>query len=361
MWTLGWVGITVLHAVLGNLWTVLNPWRFPVRLIRRLAGFQPVGEGPLPLPRWLKVWPAILLFMGIAWFELVDLSPDDPDRLAFWAGLYWAIGLLGCLAFGEARWLRAGEPLSILFLYLSLLAPIHIEEDRTGGRKIVFSWPGSRVMAEDAPSIPIALFILLTLATVSFDGLKMTFWWLGLNGINPLEFPGRSAVVGISTMGLIAAWIALAGAYGLAVLLGQRLGGTRDISGAIGLFVLSILPISLAYHVSHYLTVFLVNGQWVLVAFNDPLANGANLLGLKGMYVTTSFLNVSDSVERIWQVQVAAIVIGHILAVVLAHGLSARLTGDGSRRAALGHIPLGVLMILYTLFGLWLLASPTGG
>ncbi|MDF1747680.1 MAG: hypothetical protein P1V34_02275 [Alphaproteobacteria bacterium] len=361
IWTIGWIGVTVAHAVFGNFWSVLNPWRFPVRLVRRLVGASAEGVGPVSLPNWAKGWPAILLFMGIAWYELVSLSPEDPDLLAFWVLIFWGIGFIGCLLFGEAVWLRAGEPLSVLFRYLSLLAPISVKTNPDGRRVLCLSKPGSRVLDSEPASLAISLFLLLSLATVSFDGLSMTFWWLGLNDINPLEFPGRSAVTGINSVGLLLAWITLAALYGASVWGGEWLRGARDAKPALGLMVLSILPIALAYHISHYLTYFLVNAQWVLIALNDPLATGANLLGLQGFRVTASFLNSPDSVERIWQIQVAAISIGHIWAVILAHGLSSRLSGGRPARHLVGQIPLGLLMVAYTLFGLWLLSSPTGG
>ena len=50
--------------------------------------------------------------------------------------------------------------------------------------------------------------VLLTLSAVSFDGLSKTFWWLGLGGINPLEFPGRTAVMGRNSLGLLLSWAA---------------------------------------------------------------------------------------------------------------------------------------------------------
>lgn len=362
VWTLGWVGLTLLHTLIGDLWAVLNPWRFPVRVIRRAAGLPAIGDGPVRLPNWLTMWPAILLFLGIAWFELVDIAPADPDRLAIALSIYWVVGLIGCLLFGEDVWRRSGEPLSILFRYLALLAPIAITRTETGGRALILTWPGGRVLDAAAPSARVALFLLLTLATVSFDGLKMTFWYLGLIGVNPLEFPGRSAVTEVNSMGLVAAWIALATLYFGCVALGERLAGRAGGLAAAGMLILSILPISLAYHFSHYLTVLLVNGQWAVVAFNDPLATGANLLGAADFRVTTSFLNVQADVETIWEAQVAAIVLGHVLAVLLAHALVARREDETPIRSPiLSQAPLGTLMIGYTLFGLWLLASPTGG
>jgi hypothetical protein len=203
--------------------------------------------------------------------------------------------------------------------------------------------------------------VLLTLATVSFDGLDRTFWWLDLGGINPLDFPGRSAVVGQNSLGLLAMWAALAGAYGLAVWLGHRLSaGDGDLKTGLGAFVLSILPISLGYHFAHYLTTLLVNGQYAVLALNDPFALGWNLLGLGGGHVTVSFLANLDSVAVIWKLQAAAVVGGHILALAVAHMVAVERFGT-SRTAFTSQVPLAILMVAYTLFGLWLLAAPTAG
>ena len=53
-----------------------------------------------------------------------------------------------------------------------------------------------------------------------------------------------------------------------------------------------------------------------------------------------------------------AIVGGHMLAVLISHIIAYRIHSTPDR-VAIGQIPLAVLMVLYTLFGLWLLASPT--
>lgn len=129
------------------------------------------------------------------------------------------------------------------------------------------------------------------------------------------------------------------------------------------------MPISLGYHLSHYITQLLVNGQYALAAFSDPFAANWNLFNLQDFRVTTSFLSHHASVERIWQFQVAAIVLGHIFSVTLAHLLALRFfyndnsyrQGMAAQKAAiLSLLPLGVLMVSYTLFGLWLLSTATG-
>ncbi len=61
--------------------------------------------------------------------------------------------------------------------------------------------PGARIAGAEPLPLSGAIFLLCVLGSVSFDGLSKTFLWLGANGINPLEFPGRSAVVGIKQQG----------------------------------------------------------------------------------------------------------------------------------------------------------------
>ena len=68
-------------------------------------------------------------------------------------------------------------------------------------------------------------FVLLMLSSVSFDGLSKTYWWLARIGINPLDFPGRSAVALPNTWGLLATFVALLVCYGIAVWLGHLLAG----------------------------------------------------------------------------------------------------------------------------------------
>ena len=46
--------------------------------------------------------------------------------------------------------------------------------------------------------------------------------------------------------------------------------------------------------------------------------------------------------------------------MIVAHSLAYRLYGE-TRGAVLSQLPLTLLMIAYTVFGLWLLATPAAG
>jgi hypothetical protein len=205
------------------------------------------------------------------------------------------------------------------------------------------------------------LFLLLALSTVSFDGLMRTFFWFGLFGLNPLEFSGRSSVIGISSFGLVGMFAALTLGFVGAVWIGDWLTSKRvGWRKAAGALVWSIIPISIAYHFSHYLVALVINGQYALAALSDPLMNGADLFGTAGMHVQAGLLMGADSAWLVWNLQSAAIIGGHVLAVAVAHVIAARLYGD-ARNAALSQLPLAALMVGYTVFGLWLLSSPTAG
>ena len=357
IWTLLWVGLALLQGLLGDLWSWLNPWYGPWRIATRLIGRRGDDAPASRLPAWLGCWPAVILFFAFAWFELIDPAPDDPARLAWAAGLYWLGSFVAMLAFGFRDWNQRGEFLTVFFAMVARFAVV--ERDEHG--RLNLCWPGAKLLAaEPLPPSGIA-FLLLSLSSVSFDGLSKTFFWLGLFDINPLEFPGRTALNGIGSFGLVLTFILLAVAFMLAVVLGQRLANSRHpFLSAAGLLVWSIVPIALAYHVAHYLTALLVDGQYAIAALSDPFALGWNLFGTADMQIEAGIAAGADSAWWLWNLQAGVIIAGHMLAVLVAHGFACRLHPVPAR-AALSQLPLTLLMIAYTVFGLWLLATPTAG
>jgi hypothetical protein len=354
VWTLLWAGLTLLQGLFGDLWSWLNPWYGPWRIVSPLFGKRP-GSAVRPLVRF-GFWPAFFLFFAFAWFELIYPAPDDPARLALAAGGYWLASFAVMLAFGYDEWSRRGEFLSVFFAIAARFAPL-----QRNNKKLFLCWPGAKLL--DGAPLPVSGigFILLALSSVSFDGLAKTFFWLGLFDVNPLDYPGRTALMGIGTLGLVATFFALAALFLVAVAAGHRLvGGDVAFARAAGLLVWSIVPIALAYHVAHYLTALLVDGQYAAVALSDPFARGWNLFGTADMAVSAGIVAGAQSAWWLWNAQAGAIIAGHVLAVLVAHALAHRLHGDAGR-AVLSQAPLTVLMIGYTVFGLWLLATPAAG
>ncbi|MGR3313435.1 hypothetical protein [Roseovarius indicus] len=350
VWTVWWIGMVSVQGLIGNHWRWTNPWTGPAALLTKLTG----SRAPWRYPRGLGHWPALVIFLLFAGFLLADPAPTDPARLAAYAGAYWYVALLGLVLFGPA-WMVRAEGITVLMRIYARMGLL----GRARGR-VAAGLPGWQVISMKAPPLALAVFTLVLLGTGSFDGLNETFWWMGVLGVNPLEFPGRSAVIAQTLIGLVVCNLALIAAFAACLWLGERIAGThRPLKQAFCLFAPSILPIALGYHVAHYLTAILVDGQYVAKALNDPLGNGTNLLGLGNFYVTTGFFNTPGTVKIIWLSQAGAVVIGHVIAILLAHALALRDT-PGTRRAVLGQAPLAAFMVAYTVFGLWLLASPRG-
>lgn len=359
VWTVWWVGLTLACGVFGNLWRWIDPWYAPVRAVLAFAGRR--DAPPLAaLPRRLGMAPAIAGLLGFAWFELVHPAPDDPDLLAVMVAAYWLFGLVASLVFGHDAFTRRIDCFSVFFAMIAKLAVLRRSPDGT----VALVLPGAKALAAPALGPGGTAFLLLALSTVSFDGFMHTFAWLGWIGVNPLEFPGRTAVMRPNTAGLLAAFAALAGAFAGCVWLGQRLAGAKGTAAAaplpaMGALVWSIAPIALAYHFSHYLVSSVLYGQYALAAISDPLSRGWNLFGTAGYHVIAGATAGYDSAWVVWNMQAGAIIAAHVLAVAMAHIVAFRLNGD-ARRATASQIPLALLMVGYTVLGLWLLSSPTG-
>jgi hypothetical protein len=360
-WTILWGALAIVEGLVGDVWFWINPWYGPYRLLAALRGRSGVEDSDRTLPGGLAYWPAAILFLAFAWFELVYPAPEDPGRLAAVLLVYYLANLAAMLVFGYSAWMRQGECLSAFFLMISRLALFSgCRGENACNRPIDFALPGARLTSAEALPPSGILFLLLALSSVSFDGLSRTFAWLGFVGINPLDFPGRSAVIGVNTAGLVGMAGALCGAFLLAVWLGHRLSGSAvSFRRAAGALAWSIIPISLAYHIAHNLTEILVNAQYALAAISDPFAKGWNLFGTAGMHVHAGITAGYESAWAIWNTQAAVIIAGHVLAVLVAHIIAWRLHGS-ARKAVSSQIPLAVLMVFYTVFGLWLLASPAG-
>ncbi|MCB1380766.1 MAG: hypothetical protein KDK89_20715 [Alphaproteobacteria bacterium] len=350
VWKLWWTGLTIVVLFTGNLWAAVNPWTGLLRLMGRLGLRRP----PLAWPAWLGLWPAVLLFFGFVWLELIYETPQDPQRLAIVVSTYLAVSFVGGALFGSA-WFRSAECFSVYFRMVSRLSPVQWREEK--GRLILeLGLPGFALLREGDGMPGTRAFILLALASVSFDGLLHTFFWVVRLGLNPLEYPGRSVVVVPNTLGLAGTALALGLVYALAVWCGSWMAGGRRIPG----LVWSLVPIAFAYHLAHNLPDFPVTVPTALKALSDPFGLGADLLGTSGLNPPASVMMDYHVATTVYQIQVAIIVAGHVMAVIAAHVMALR-TLPSAMMATVSQVPLNAAMVLYTMFGLWLLSTPIIG
>ena len=348
-----WLGVVVLVVLLGNVWSVLNPWRAAadgVAWLWRRTG-QPWSA--LEYPEWLGLWPAAGLLFAFTTLELAYFDPANPRVLAIAIIVYSWATWLGMAAFGRELWTRNGDGFSVYFSLLSRLAPFTA---RTGerGREVVARAPLSGLAPREERPGALAV-VAVMLGSVAFDGFSRASWWqdrlVALRDPFVQSDPGVADLVGFlfNFAGLLAAVAIVATAYLAAVTAAQAIAG-REVSLA-GAFLGSLIPIALVYAVAHYLTLFIVQGQFAIPLASDPLGFGWDLLGTSGFQPTLDVL----SPNTVWYAQVTVLVIGHVFGLVVAHDRAVALVRS-TRVAAQTQYAMLALMVLYTVGGMWLLS-----
>jgi hypothetical protein len=357
VWTIAWVGLAYVSAFIGNLWAVINPWRTifeSIETIYRGITRQPKLSLRLRYPEALGVWPAFLLLLAFSWIELVYPNPAVPRTIAWLALAYSILTFTGMFLFGRERWLERGEVFTLVFGTFARFAPIEI---RTGPHRQMWLRPfGAGLIEGGAASISMMAFVLLLLSTVLYDGAVSTPEWGKLEGAIAAHVSalGEFKLVAIRTAGLLAFWLAFCGAYvGVSAIMSavtERRLAPLVIARS---FAFTLVPIAIGYHVAHYFTFLLIQGQYIIPLASDPFGFGWNLFGTAGYRVDITIVDARFA----WSIAVTAILIGHIAAVNLAH-VKAMQVLDTRRIALRSQVPLTALMVIYTFVSLSLLAEP---
>jgi hypothetical protein len=193
------------------------------------------------------------------------------------------------------------------------------------------------------------------LGSVAFDGFSRSTWWQDrlFNLRAPLvdSDPGLADLLGMgfNLVGLLAAILFVALAYLIAVAGAQAVAG-RNVSFE-GVFVGALIPIALVYAFSHYFTLLLYQSQYALPLLSDPFGRGADVLGLVDFAPNVGFL----APNTVWYIQVAVLVVGHVVGLVVAHDRALALVPSAATAARTQYAMLA-LMVLYTVGGMWLLS-----
>ncbi|MBM4263214.1 MAG: hypothetical protein FJ145_17510 [Deltaproteobacteria bacterium] len=359
IWVIWWVGFAFLCALAGNVWPAVNPWAAVGRGAEAAIG----RVSTRPLPAAIGVWPATILFFGFAWAELVWPDNAQPGKLAGAILVYSAITWSAMALYGTERWLGCGETFSLLFEWLGRFAPLGVGP---GGRAVLRHY-GAGLLDEGKVSSSMIVFIVTVLVTVSFDGFLHTPPWsqlfsaafsasydLGL--IDLLGNVGARTL--IVTAGLMAApllflAVFLAVCATTAALLAEPRRGRPRAMAIAGLYAPTLIPIAIAYHLAHYLSLLLIEGQRVVALVSDPFGIGWNLFGTAALVPDIAVVDA----RFLWLFSVAAVVAGHAISVILCHIIALR-NCDDRKQAIVSQLPMLALMIGYTMLSLWVLAQP---
>lgn len=168
----------------------------------------------------------------------------------------------------------------------------------------------------------VVVLVILLLASVTFDGLSATPEWIAVQTFFIFSFPSltykflNGAVIA-NTLGLIGLPLAFTAVYWFFSNLMFRAVGKKGPVAArlVAAFAFSLIPIALAYNYAHFLGLLMIQGQQIIPLISDPFGLELNLFGTAEYLID---IGISGA-KFLWILSVAVIVVGHMLAVYLAH------------------------------------------
>ncbi len=362
-WIVFVLGFTYLTALTGNLYAAMNPWLAIIDGLERLRPGLFAGQTPYPA-RWFY-YPALLLYMAFIWIELFGRT--RPFSLSVILCVYSAITFGAAWWFGRDAWFRYGEFFAVFFRLVAKCSPLAYAVIE-GRRVLRLRQPFMGLVEERAEHRSLLLFVLFMLSSTAFDGIKETVFWVGLywrdvfmlvlpelGGNMAAAYPALKAGYAVwQTLALIASPFLYLGLYLAFLWITRRITGSARPVRELALdFAFSLIPIALVYNITHYYTLIATQGSQIVRLVSDPFGLGWNLFGSRGWLTAP----ITPDAGWVWHTQVWLILFGHIVSVYLAH-IEALKVFRSQRQATLSQLPILLLMVLFTTFGLWILSQP---
>ena len=369
VWIIWWVGIGYFVALVGNIWLVINPWMV-------LYNYYEKWRKPIPILKWpntLEAWPALILFLIFGWVENVYSGASQPFNLSILLILYSLLTFFGMRLFGKHVWLNHADPFYILFGLFSRFSPTEIESKCSDSSKCVDSlecWEKSEIANRKLNIRPffvglasgekvktsIMIFHVTALATVTFDGFAETPAWLQIQNlvwpiIDILNLNNSSV---ITTLGSLFFPLYFSLIYLLICSWTSKISKGRISTEEVAkTFVFSLVPIALAYNLSHYFSFLIITGQNIIPLISDPFGFNWNMFGTKNYIPNFSIINA----RFVWILSVFSLVVGHIISVYISHKIASR-SISSNKLVIQTQIPMLFLMVFYTAISLWIIAQP---
>lgn len=362
---LGWGYFTVLA---GDLYPFVNPW------LTLIHGLERIGVGlskaRLRYPQWLGCWPAFAFYLWLVWTELFVVQ--TPLALSKLLLIYSAVTLLGVAVFGKRDWFEQADFFSVFFSIIGKMAPVvYHSDDGEKIREVRFRRPFSGLLSERPKHISVLLFVLFMLSSTAYDGIYDTQLWTALFWKNMLGLlqPLWGDDLGKAQAMLMDLFLVYRHAglllfpflylifYYVTLLLARLIArSTLSLRELALQFCYSLVPIAFVYHFAHYYT-------FLIVQFRELPALVASLFGVDILppLPTSPDAPPTGALEMgiVWHTQVGVVLVGHVVSVVLAHYEALR-SFPGRGNTLLSQLPLLILMVTYTMLGLWILTLPLG-
>jgi len=299
-----WVGLVPVSVLLGPVWREVNPLRTLFRLLRLPAA------GLRPVPSSTGRWPAAIALLAFVWFELVAPHRGAPVVIGCWLIGYAVVQLTIATMRGE-EWFARGDCFEVYSDLAGRLSPLHGRNPLAG-------------VARTPPGPGLAAFLAVWWGSTIFDSASGSPAWAGF-----LQRAGYPLLYGTA---------------GLVLLCAIVLVSVRVLSGRLDVTA-SLIPIAVGYTLAHYLSLLLVEGP-----------RGALLLVQQWGAAADVQWTVVPMPGVIAAAQIALILTGHVMGVVVAHDLALAAAPERPMLATLAdELPVVLLMIGYTWAGLFLL------
>jgi hypothetical protein len=347
--------MVLVSVLLGDVFRAFNPWRAQSRLVS--GGFRLIAgqSAPVPFsyPDRLGRWPAVLGVLLFVWLELIAGGGASPSPHDIAMGtLIYSVITFACMAlFGVEEWIGRGETFSAYFGMFSRLAPFEARQGDLGVRKFLTGAP------QWAALPGAAALVLVSIAVTSFDGaqegaLSGAIRWT-FERCSDLGFSLPDSFRVANTIWLLIVFGGVALLYWLGVKGMHTVRGSPPVRELSRSFAHTLIPIALAYLVAHYFSAFLYQEQAQFTyILSDPLGHGSDLFGTAGGGINYGIVGSNT----VWYVQVAALVIGHVVALTLAHDRALGVYDD-VRHASRSQYFMLAVMVGFTCFGLFLLSQ----
>ncbi|MEE8601249.1 hypothetical protein [Euzebya tangerina] len=286
------VAMTLLWGFVAITSIVVGPWWHradPMRLLGRGADLALAVDDDVARPALSeRVADGAAVALLVAWAGIQLLVNASVFVFQLILIAYVVVHVAGTSRFGPI-WLTRTESLTVLSTTMGLLRP------RDGG-------PVSRLTAlADTTRVRLVCAVLIGWSLT--DLVLETEWWHEL------------AIVGgfATSLGLMLLIVTIAALYGLIV-------GTSSRVSVGPAFV----AVAGGWVVAHYLSILLIDGQGLFIWLSDPLATGANYLGLAGERVDPEPIPL----DLLAAIQSIPFALGHLGAVVVIQRRAARVVTD---------------------------------
>ena len=332
-----WLGMVLLSVLLGDVFRAFNPWRAIGRVVS--GGFRLVAgqsaPAPFSYPERLGRWPAVLGVLLFVWLELIaggGIAPISAQGRRGHCHLHRDhLHLHGPLRRGGVDRPRRGVQL----LLRDVLAARSVRKPRGSGRPAQVPERRAPVGAGAGRGRPRADLDRGDQLRRRSGGRPLRSDQLDIRPLQRRRFqpprliPGRQHDLDADHLAVVSGSL-LAGVAGM-----HTVRGSPSVKELGRSFAHSLIPIALAYLVAHYFSAFLYQEQAQFTyILSDPLGHGSDLFGTAGGGINYGIV----SSNTVWYVQVGALVVGHVVALTLAHDRALVGLRQRSQR-----IPLAVL------------------